>query len=614
VLLSRFWYVALAVVIGVGLSLLYLSTSVSNRAARKTADSLLTATSKSVSWYLTSDARERAAALIKVAVDEDVRKALGAAAKADTIKDVGSDLREKAKSALKRFREGEASKGGKVFDALWVVDIQGRPIAADNYEKGTSEYFELGGYPVVADALAGWIRDDSWVWDGQIMRVVAHPVQDVAGGPPIGAIIGGKWVNEQYAADIADKTGGSVAFYAGGTRVASAAPPGDDMHKSALEVNAVDLEALEKDENYTEKGRTAPHVLREQPGFDVSAVFARMPGEAWELGAGYVVGHRQATVSDPFEYQTLASDDDKKAVPLTLVILVAVAAALVGLAFSVLEHTMPLGRFRRAVGELAAQKSGNEMLKPSTFRGTYRKIAQLVNDSLDKVAASSGIERGPADLEKVLGPLPAQPQMSAFSVPGPAASRPGVTPDSQADKPRTLPEAGLVPDSGARALPKPPRKSMPRAPGVAPESDGPGSMPGGSLPGAAVAAPARGFPQAPRPIAADDDEGPTLMQPVGRVLAAATAAAGAVSSSGPPDDDDGAPLLDEETEWRQVYAQFLSMKKQLGEPVEKLTYDKFRGTLQRNKEALMARHGCTRVRFRVYEKQGRAALKASPVK
>ncbi|MEQ9324621.1 MAG: MXAN_5187 C-terminal domain-containing protein, partial [Polyangiaceae bacterium] len=76
------------------------------------------------------------------------------------------------------------------------------------------------------------------------------------------------------------------------------------------------------------------------------------------------------------------------------------------------------------------------------------------------------------------------------------------------------------------------------------------------------------------------------------------------------DDDE----LDEEGQWRKVYADFIAMKRKFGEPTEKLTYEKFKGTLQRNKDALMARHKCTKVRFRVYEKQGRAALKASPVK
>ena len=44
------------------------------------------------------------------------------------------------------------------------------------------------------------------------------------------------------------------------------------------------------------------------------------------------------------------------------------------------------------------------------------------------------------------------------------------------------------------------------------------------------------------------------------------------------------------------------------------TFDKFKGTLQRNKDALVARHNCSRVKFTVYVKEGKAALKASPVK
>ena len=72
--------------------------------------------------------------------------------------------------------------------------------------------------------------------------------------------------------------------------------------------------------------------------------------------------------------------------------------------------------------------------------------------------------------------------------------------------------------------------------------------------------------------------------------------------------------LDEATQWRKVFTEFVALKKKLGEPTKKLTYEKFKGTLQRNKDALIARHHCVRVKFRVYEKQGRAALKASPVK
>lgn len=73
-------------------------------------------------------------------------------------------------------------------------------------------------------------------------------------------------------------------------------------------------------------------------------------------------------------------------------------------------------------------------------------------------------------------------------------------------------------------------------------------------------------------------------------------------------------LQDELADWRKVYEEFLAVKQQCGEPTAALTFDKFKGTLQRNKEALVARHGGTRVKFTVYVKDGKAALKASPVK
>ena len=69
-LLSRFWYVLLAVVLAGAVFLLYLATAYSNRNATKTAGKLLTAASKAVHWYLTDDARKRAAALIKLTTDK----------------------------------------------------------------------------------------------------------------------------------------------------------------------------------------------------------------------------------------------------------------------------------------------------------------------------------------------------------------------------------------------------------------------------------------------------------------------------------------------------------------------------------------------------------------
>jgi hypothetical protein len=72
--------------------------------------------------------------------------------------------------------------------------------------------------------------------------------------------------------------------------------------------------------------------------------------------------------------------------------------------------------------------------------------------------------------------------------------------------------------------------------------------------------------------------------------------------------------VDEATEWLTVYEDFIRTKKQCGEPTEGLTFEKFQHTLKKNRDALIQRHGCKRVRFSVYVKEGRASLKATPVK
>ena len=86
------------------------------------------------------------------------------------------------------------------------------------------------------------------------------------------------------------------------------------------------------------------------------------------------------------------------------------------------------------------------------------------------------------------------------------------------------------------------------------------------------------------------------------------------SERGLPAVPDDPAEFDEMADWRKVYEEFLQLKKQCGEDTSTLTFEKFKGTLQRNKDALVQRHGGTRVKFTVYEKEGKAALKASPVK
>ena len=74
-----------------------------------------------------------------------------------------------------------------------------------------------------------------------------------------------------------------------------------------------------------------------------------------------------------------------------------------------------------------------------------------------------------------------------------------------------------------------------------------------------------------------------------------------------------APDGDEE-HWRVTYDEFLKVRDQCGESRQGVPYDRFRQKLQKNRDQLVAKYGCRTVRFQVYVKEGRAALKASPVR
>ena len=68
-----------------------------------------------------------------------------------------------------------------------------------------------------------------------------------------------------------------------------------------------------------------------------------------------------------------------------------------------------------------------------------------------------------------------------------------------------------------------------------------------------------------------------------------------------------------ESEFRQVYRDFIETKQACGESVEGITYDKFSTKLRSNRQQLIQRYACKTVKFQVYIKDGKAALKATPV-
>ncbi|GEJ55904.1 MXAN_5187 family protein [Anaeromyxobacter diazotrophicus] len=71
---------------------------------------------------------------------------------------------------------------------------------------------------------------------------------------------------------------------------------------------------------------------------------------------------------------------------------------------------------------------------------------------------------------------------------------------------------------------------------------------------------------------------------------------------------------EDEEHWKATYQDFQRVRAECGEARDGVGYERFREKLQKNRDQLVERYGCRTVRFQVYVKEGKAALKASPVR
>lgn len=76
----------------------------------------------------------------------------------------------------------------------------------------------------------------------------------------------------------------------------------------------------------------------------------------------------------------------------------------------------------------------------------------------------------------------------------------------------------------------------------------------------------------------------------------------------------GQPLDKEIAHYQQVFEEYLALRAKCGESTAGVAPDKFFAKLRSNRDQLIAKYGCTTARFSVYVKDGKAAIKASPVR
>ncbi len=83
----------------------------------------------------------------------------------------------------------------------------------------------------------------------------------------------------------------------------------------------------------------------------------------------------------------------------------------------------------------------------------------------------------------------------------------------------------------------------------------------------------------------------------------------------PPSTEDNAQgtIPNDDAALQKIFQDYLDLRKRCGEPIEGLAFDSFSAKLQKQRQGIIQQFGCKDVRFYVYEKSGKAALKATPV-
>jgi len=627
---SRIWYLLLAAAAASALAAAMLGQAAFNRQYDHQLTDQLRRDRFEIELMLRMDARSRIDAIAPLAANPDVRSALRAASARRNRNAVEDDAREGLTAKL-RTLNGQLE--GMGADILFAVDNRGYIIAQHGAPGDLPAGAGLGAFPLVERALAGYVRDDTWIYNDVAYRMAARPVID--GGQYVGAIVHGMALNDELARRLSERLGdATVAFFRGEVLIGSHMPSiegaaqGDEVSGG--------LGVALQDERIREGHRTDPVDL----GTGGSrGVYSLVTGTAAYSDVGYAIARPRSVLTSPIDIFDKVADEDVAALPWFLIVGFGVGGFLFAMFFVWLERDRPVGKLKRA--SVALMEGKIERLDLGGHGGAYRKIAQNVNSAIDKAietAAPAGM-RKPADLDEILGPSPddsgSQNAFFGFAqnddgsippVPGapqPPASAPK-PPGVPGPPPPKPPPPGVTALSGGAAPPGPPPPGppapKPAPPMMAPPPAAPAAPPSPAQPpmgapnkpdwakgtlmgvgtdeGGAGAGPLQGPSSLSEPIDDDEDVSTTVAQVPQELLA----------GMGLGDESE------EERHFREVYEKFVETKRACSESTTGLTYEKFSGTLKKNRDQIISRHGASRVRFTVYVKAGKAALKATPVK
>jgi len=584
VFFSKIWFFLIALVAAVGLTIALVMPRPAARTHGNDEKQRLVVACTVIDILLGDDARSRVELASAFASKLEVVTALDSASSAASIDETRMKQVRSIGTAVM-----EEMKGPRKPDFAVLIDRRGRVVARVTLDD--NDFGDVAaGRPLVDDALAGFLRDDLWAHNGTLYLVTAAPVVKRDSQSYAGAIVLGHQVTNALAQRLVKSLDVDVGFYLAKDEVAGS---------KTLAVDATPLvDAVKR----ISGGEINQDCLANKPipitsgKESYTALVARLPGEVSARQAYYSVFIKRPAALG-FVGTLEAVEQGDLAFGSFPWIFVGGGFLLmlgVGIALMFIESDRPLRRLAAEAVKLG--KGETERLSEDAHPGKYGSIARSVNIHIDKLGREA--KSAKKDMDQLLGPSPEGSlgtiDLLATALP---AVRPGGAPSASAPppsefkfhNPSTQPGLSAPPPRPAPAPPSTRPNTPPAFPAVPARPAAPPPPPLG------IPTPAPSFPAATPPPSAlglDDD-----------ILG------GAGSDSAPAAESAGG-----DDYFKQVFDQFVAMKKSCGEPVAGLTLAKFSEKLVKNRDDLMSKTGCRDVRFTVYVKDGKAALKATPVK
>jgi hypothetical protein len=578
VYLSKLWLFVVALVAAVAVVIVLLLPRQALRTQVRGETNRLQTACGVIHILLADDARNRVELVGAFARSPEIMAALESAGQAETLDE----------ARMKQVRDiGEtvmnAIQGNRKPDFAILVDRRGRVVARVRIDE--TDFGDIAaGRPLIDDALAGYLRDDLWTAGETMHFVSAAPV--IRQGNYVGAVVLGHLVTNELATTLVKPLGVDMGFHLG--------PDGIAGSRTIAFDHAPMLAAIGKlgDDLASDCQVVKPMEVRAGTDEYIATV-ARLPGEAAARRAYYsVIIKRPAAQGFVATLKSVAESDlSSESLPLLIIGGGGFVLALgLGMLVMYLEAERPLGKLTRDANLLG--KGASERLVEDSHRGKYGSIARNVNRHIDKLGREAKSAKN--DLDQLLGPAPdtgfGTIDLLATALP---SARPGGPVPAVAAPP---PSEFRFQDVGSAPVRKPPAHSATPPPFTA-----------APPPFRATPPPITAPPPAPPP--------PRASRPH------STSSQDLFAGQAPMNLDDdilgrGSPEPAGRTDpyFRQIFDQFVAIKKSCNEPTAGLHYDRFAEKLVKNREDLMARTGCREVRFTVYVKDGKAALKATPVK